>query len=136
MAVARQLPRTTKESEAFWAGGQKGQLLIHRCAQCLKYHHPPLPNCPHCLSLEVQPTPVSGRATVHSFTINHQPWLPGMEVPFAIAYVALEEQEDIWLMTNIVGCKPDEVAIGQEVEVCFERNDDVWVPLFRPRHAS
>lgn len=132
----RQLPRTTPESEAFWAGGAEGRLLIQRCGQCLKYHHPPLPICHHCLSREVRATAVSGRGTVHSFTINHQAWLPGMHVPFVIAYVAIDEQPDVWLMTNIVGCAPEQVAIGQRVEVCFEQHEDVWLPLFRPLEAK
>ena len=34
------------------------------------------------------------------------------------------------LTTNIVGCDPDDVAIGQEVAVRFERREDVWLPLF------
>ncbi|MDO9090409.1 MAG: OB-fold domain-containing protein [Burkholderiaceae bacterium] len=136
MSLARQLPRTTAESAPFWGGGAHGQLLIQQCAHCLKYHHPPLPICPVCLGREVRPTPVSGRATVHSHTVNHQPWLPGMAVPFVVAYVALDEQPDVWLMSNIIGCEPEEVFIGQPVEVCFEQQEDVWIPLFRPRSAS
>ena len=36
------------------------------------------------------------------------------------------------LTTNVVGCEPDEVHIGQEVAVRFEQHDDVWLPLFEP----
>ncbi len=36
------------------------------------------------------------------------------------------------LTTNIVGCDPDDVHIGQEVSVRFEQHDDVWLPLFEP----
>lgn len=132
MSAPRQLPRTTLESAAFWRGGAEGRLLIQRCAHCARYHHPPLPICPHCLDRDVRPTAVSGRGTVHSYTINHQAWLPGMQVPFVIAYVAIDEQPDVWLMTNIVGCASEAVAIGQRVRVVFEQQEDVWIPLFRP----
>jgi acetyl-CoA acetyltransferase len=36
------------------------------------------------------------------------------------------------LTTNIVGCEPDAVHIGQEVEVRFEAHDGVHIPLFTP----
>ncbi|MBW1885712.1 MAG: OB-fold domain-containing protein, partial [Deltaproteobacteria bacterium] len=36
------------------------------------------------------------------------------------------------LATNIVECPPQEVQIGMAVEVVFERNGEVHVPLFRP----
>ena len=40
------------------------------------------------------------------------------------------------LTTNIVGCDPDDVHIGQEVAVRFEQHDDVWLPLFEPTGAT
>lgn len=132
----RQLPDYTAESSAFWRGGEHGQLLIHRCAACAGWHHPPQPVCPRCRSWGVAPTPVSGRASVVSFTVNHQPWLPGMKVPFVVAYVEPVEAQGVWMMTNIVNCAPERVHIGQKVRVLFERNEDVWIPLFAPDEPS
>ena len=53
-----------------------------------------------------------------------------------VAIVALPEQDDFRLTTNIVGCEPDEVFIGMEVEVEFEDYDGVWLPYFHPVPAS
>ncbi len=77
---------------------------------------------------------VSGRATVVGFTVNVQPWLPGFDLdpPYVIANVAIEEDAGVRLTTNIVGCEPADVHIGQEVAVTFEQHDDVWLPLFTP----
>jgi acetyl-CoA acetyltransferase len=75
---------------------------------------------------------VSGRGTVVAFTVNHHPWLPGFEPPYVIANVALEEDPGVRLTTNVVGCEPAEVHVGQEVAVRFEQCDDVWLPLFEP----
>jgi uncharacterized OB-fold protein len=69
---------------------------------------------------------------VHTFTINHQAFMPGPELPFVIAIVELPEQAGLRLTTNVVGVPPDEVRIGMEVEVAFEHHDDVWIPLFQP----
>jgi acetyl-CoA acetyltransferase len=75
---------------------------------------------------------VSGRGTVVAFTVNHQRWLPAFEPPYVIANVALADDPTVHLTTNVVGCDPDEVRIGQEVMVRFERHEDVWLTLFEP----
>jgi uncharacterized OB-fold protein len=126
------LPVLTPETEPFWTGGKRGELMICRCQACARYIHPPSPVCPHCRALEVVPQPVSGRARIASFTINHQKWLPDMRVPFAIAVVELAEQPDIRLTTNIVNTGMDDIRIGQKVQVLFEQHGDVWLPLFEP----
>jgi acetyl-CoA acetyltransferase len=53
-----------------------------------------------------------------------------MEPPYLIAVVALEEDANVRLTTNIVGCDPSDVRIGQRVAVRFEQHGDVWLPLF------
>jgi acetyl-CoA acetyltransferase len=75
---------------------------------------------------------VSGRAVVAGCTVNHQQWLPGLAPPYVVAVVAIEEDPAVRLTTNIVGCDPDEVAIGMRVQVEFERRDEFWIPLFQP----
>lgn len=71
-----------------------------------------------------------------TFTINHQAWMPGPELPFAVAIVEIEEDPSIRLTTNIVGCSPEEVTVGMPVRVVFEHHPDddgdVWIPLFEP----
>lgn len=129
---ARSLPAIDLDSRPFWTGGAEGQLLIHRCADCEYYVHPPVPFCPRCESRSVAPQPVSGRGTVFSFTVNHKAWLPDLPVPYVLALVTLAEQDDVRLVTNIVGCAPEEVTFGMEVEAVFEPVEDLWVPLFRP----
>jgi acetyl-CoA acetyltransferase len=66
------------------------------------------------------------------FTINAHQWLPHLEPPYVIANVALDEDAEVRLTTNIVGCEASEVHIGQTVAVRFEQQADVWLPLFEP----
>lgn len=75
---------------------------------------------------------VSGRAEVATFTINRQAWQEGLEDPFVVAVVEIEEQEGLRLTTNVVNCGIDEVYIGMEVQVVFDHREDVWLPLFEP----
>jgi uncharacterized OB-fold protein len=132
----RILPRLTDLNRPFWTGGEDGELRFLRCSDCGYLNHPPTPICPRCHSKALAPHAVSGQATVHTFTVNHQPWMPGPELPYVVAVVDLPEQDGLRLTTNIVGCAPDEVHIGMPVEVTFEHHDDVWIPLFRPAGAA
>ncbi|NGY03942.1 Zn-ribbon domain-containing OB-fold protein [Solimonas terrae] len=126
----RPQPRLDADNRAFWTGGANGELLIHRCADCGGYVHPPRPVCRHCLSDKVAPSAVPGTGVVDTFTVNHQKWFPAMEVPFVIARVALDGAPGVYLTTNIVGCPVDAVDIGDKVRVTFEQHGEVWLPLF------
>lgn len=132
----RVLPRLDDSNEFFWTSGQDGQLRFLRCPHDGTFVHPPSPVCPECLRQDLRPEAVSGRATVATFTINHQPWYPGLDPPYVVAIVEITEQPSVRLMTNVVGCPPEAVRIGMPVQVRFEQYaDDVWLPFFEPVDA-
>ncbi|MHB1712387.1 MAG: Zn-ribbon domain-containing OB-fold protein [Acidimicrobiales bacterium] len=131
----RLLPRLDNDNRFFWTGGIDGILRFLRCSSCRQFVHPPVPLCPNCLCVDLTPEPVSGRGTVHSYTVNHQQWIPGSD-PYVIGLVAIDEQPEVRLMTNLVGCEPDDALIGTAVEVMFEESGDVFLPLFRPVPAG
>jgi len=132
----RILPLLDDRNRGFWTGGADGVLKILRCQQCGYYLHPPIPLCPECRSDDVQFEAVSGRATVATYSVNHQQWMPGPEVPFVAAIVELVEQPSVRLRTNIVGCAIGDVHIDMSVDVVFEHHPDpdgdVYIPLFTP----
>jgi len=131
--VTRPSPDVSWESRAFWGGGERGQLMIHRCHACGGWFHPPAPACYRCRSTDVRPEPASGRATVVAFTINEHQWLASFPPPYVIAIVELADDPSVRLTTNIVGCEPAAVHIGMSVEVEFDQAAaDVWVPIFHP----
>lgn len=131
----RVLPVLEDESAFFWLSGQDGVLRIQRCQSCDRWQHPPLPLCPACHSDTLVAQPVSGRGRVTTFTVNHQPWKPGMAVPFVFAAIELEEQPELYVLSNVIGAD-DSLCSGMAVEVCFEQQEDVWLPLFRPVSVS
>jgi len=130
-ATTRPLPALTPETGFFWTSGADGRLRILRCQSCRTYVHPPSPVCPSCGSRTLTPEPVSGHGTVLTATVNHQEWglLP---TPYVIAIVELEEQPGLRLTTNIVGIDPAEVRSGMPVQVRFEHDADVYLPVFEP----
>ena len=130
MAVPRPVPRLNEDNRAFWTGGAEGKLNIMKCQDCGHFIHPPRKICRSCLSENVEPEAVAGTGEVDTYTINHQPWMPGLEVPFVIARVALDGVPGVYLTTNIVNCPVDAVDIGDKVKVTFEQQDDIYFPLF------
>jgi uncharacterized OB-fold protein len=128
----RVLPRLTSQNEHFWTGGSRGELRFLRCRACGFYVHPPAPRCPECLGGDLDAEAVSGRATVTTYTLNCQPWVPAPDHPYVVAIVEIEEQPSLRLMTNVVNCAPEEVRIGMPVRAGFEQHGDVYVPLFEP----
>jgi uncharacterized protein len=136
MTLARPRPAMTSDSLPFWTGGERGELLIEQCDACRYFIHPPTGFCPECESRETHYQPVSGKAFVETFTINHKQWMPGMPERMVLAMVRLAEAPHVRLVTNIVDCDPDVVAFDMPVAVRFEQNDDIWVPLFAPEAAA
>ena len=133
-APFRILPRITDRNEPYWASGREGILRFQRCQSCGYWIHPHSVMCPKCLSKDIAYEAVAGTASVHTFTINHQPWMPVPELPFALAIVELPEQEGLRLTTVIVNCDVDDVHIGMPVRVTFEAHEDenIWIPMFEP----
>jgi uncharacterized OB-fold protein len=137
----RILPEVNELNRPFWTSGRSGTLHFLRCDECGYIVHPPTPICPRDLSKNLTAQPVSGRATVATYTINHQPWMPGPELPYVVAIVEIDEQPSVRLTTNIVHCAPEDVFIGMRVRVVFEHRpdpdgDDLWIPLFEPASAE
>ena len=92
--------------------------------------------CPYCRGRRLEPKVVSGKGTVAAFTINHQPFMPGFDPPYAFGFVEIDEDPTIRLGTNIVGCELDAIRVGMTVEVTFEENGDYFVPLFKPTGST
>jgi len=130
-ADSRGLPELNESNRFFWTGGADGQLRFLRCGDCRSWQHPPTTACPRCHGRNHVVETVSGQGTVLAVTVNHQQWAPGQTVPYVVAIVGLDEQ-GLQLTTNIVGCEPDKVYIGQRVSVVFEHVEDVYLPLFKP----
>ncbi len=128
----RPLPELTAENTAFWSGGEAGKLMIAFCDDCSAAIHPPQVVCPKCLSENVKARAVAGTGTVYTYTVNHQPWMPGMVVPFALAVVDVDGAPGVRVTGEVVGTSSDAVTIGQKMRVRFLALDDVWVPQWEP----
>jgi uncharacterized OB-fold protein len=130
MSPPRPRPKLDQENRAFWTGGAEGKLYITRCNDCGQYTHPPRILCRHCQSENVAPEAVAGTGVIDTFSVNHQQWVPGLEVPFVIARVRLDGVPGVYLTTNIVNCPVEDVNFEDKVRVTFEEQDGIFYPLF------
>ena len=127
------LPAIEPDTKAYWEACRDGRLAMLRCEDCRWIVHPPRPVCSRCRSRRVALRDLSGRATVVTYTVNHQRWMPGLEVPYVIAIVELAEQRGLRLTTNLVNLAPDAVTIGMPVRVLFRKmTDEISLPIFEP----
>ena len=74
--------------------------------------------------------------TLAAVTVNHQMWIPGIEPPYVVGIVEIEEQASVRLTTNIIECAEADLKIGMALEVEFEEWEDVFLPMFRPVRAA
>jgi acetyl-CoA acetyltransferase/uncharacterized OB-fold protein len=126
------LPQVTPENEFYWTAGADGALRFTECENCNALIHPPAPVCRYCRERKMGVRQVSGLATLIGFTLNERFSIPGLPAPYVVAQVALIEDPRVRLTTNIIDCDPEQLELGQQVEVAFEQHEDVWLPLFRP----
>ncbi len=119
-------PMTNPETEPFWAAAREGKFLIRRCTACGKAHWYPRAVCPHCFSDRTEWRESRGTGTIYSVSVMKR----APEV-YAIAYVTLDDGPT--MMTNIVECDFDKVAIGDKVQVTFKPAEDgTPYPQFKP----
>jgi uncharacterized OB-fold protein len=122
-------PALGVEMQAFWEHTQAGVLPIPYCEVCGKPHWYPRAVCPHCWGTTIALRPSSGRGQIYSYTVMRRE-----KQPYVLAFVQLNE--GVTLMTHIVDCDPDRLAIGQRVRVGFEPSQEgLQIPVFHTEQA-
>ena len=130
VTIAKPVPTIDPDSAPYWAALNAGRLLIKSCRGCGKAHFNPRELCPYCHCDDLSWTEASGRGVIYSFTVCRRPAGPAFsnEVPYVVALIDLAEGPR--MMSRILG-NPVGVAIGQDVEVRFERqSEEIVLPFF------
>lgn len=128
MAKERKIisPVPFPETTPYWEASAQGKLLLKKCSECSEYHFYPRVLCPFCFSDKTEWREATGMGTIYSFSVTRRG-----EVPYAIAYVTLEEGPT--MITNIVDCNLDAIRIGQAVKLVFKPSENGQpVPMFTP----
>jgi uncharacterized protein len=121
-----------EDSKEFWDGCHRHELLIQKCDNN-HYRYPPRAICPTCSSMKFTWEKVGGKGEVYSFIIVRRPMDPSWEkdVPYVVADILLEQ--GVKMISNVIGCKPEDVKIGMKVDVVFDDiTENDTLPKFKP----
>lgn len=122
----------------FWNSVARRQMELPFCLRCDRFFFYPRPFCPLCWSAAYEFRPASGKGTVWSYTVIRFPlganasWKE--RLPYVVALIDLEE--GVRIMSNVVGCPPEAVRCGINVELCYEEMDGKTLPLFKLRPSD
>lgn len=127
----RPRPKFNQDQAWFWEGLRRHELRIQRFTDDGSLVHPPA-NCnPRTQHFEYDWIVASGKATLYSHTVVHHPQVPSFDYPHIVGLVELAE--GVRIVTEIVGCRPDQLEIGMPLELDFvDTADDVTLHRFRP----
>ncbi len=133
--VTRPLPRTDEPDTAeFWRKTKDKVLGYQHCDDCGTVVFYPRRHCTGCLGANLTWQASAGEGSIYSFSIIRQSYHPFFRtrVPFAVAWIDLDEGPRI--LSNITGVEDPgtQLEIGQRVVVEWEEHEEVNVPLFRP----
>src|SRR5262249_5225926 len=125
-----------RDTAEHYRGYLRRALVMNRCADCGRWHHPMRPLCPACWSWKGVPTPVSGRGTVHLFVLLSQgPPAEGVDyaqAPHPVVTVQLEEQDGLRFTGTMVGCGLADIRVGLPVELTWIERHGSPYPAFKP----
>lgn len=132
--MSEQSPETY--ADGFWEAAERGVLAIQRCDSCGKLQLYPRRHCSKCGSATLGYVDSSGEGSVYTFsTIHRNPPSDFVDdLPYTLGIVELAEGPR--LLTQIVGCKPEEISCDMPVRVEFVRRDDRPLPFFAPAEGS
>ena len=130
---AKPIPTVDEENKPFWNAAKKHELSMQRCLRCGKFYYPISPMCPHCQNWGFEWVKLSGKGEIYSFIVVRRATNPAFakEIPYIVAIILTKEGTR--MISNVVGCKPEDMRVGMPVEVVFEDiSPEVSLPKFKP----
>lgn len=135
MAYAGFVPEIPPSHQPFWDAVKRHRAELQRCDACGRFRFVPSERCT-CGSTDATWTPIAGTGEIYTYTVVHRaptPWYQ-QRVPYAIVHVTLDEGPR--MISTLVGCPLEDVAIGLPVELTYDDvTPDLTLYRFRPREV-
>lgn len=126
-------PYPQLDAEPYWAALREQRLTYQRCGACNEAVWPAHSYCPHC---GADPDRLawheaSGRGTVYSFsTVMRGPTPTWAAIaPYTVGFIAMAEGYHLF---SQIEAPPEDIRIGQAVQVKFIRRGAQILPVFAP----
>lgn len=116
-ASGRPLPVVDALNAPHWKGAHDGELRVQRCTACGALRYPPSRWCAECRSDAAEWVALSGRGRIWSWCVFHHAYFKGIELPYAVVLVELEE--GLRLYANLADVPLNKVEIGLPVRAVF-----------------
>lgn len=114
-------------SKPFWEAANEDRLVIQICANCERLQHPPGPNCTQCGSVaNLGWKEMSGWGKIYNYAVVYDCPVVMLKnnQPFNVAVVMLDDDPGIQMYSHLPGTPIDEVPLGTNVRVIFERTSN------------
>ncbi len=136
--IKKPVPKVVDIDQGFWDGLKENKFLLQKCLDCNRVQFFPRPVCLDCFGTNLDWVESEGLGTIYSFTIVRMPLHPAYrkqieETGMPIIFARIDLDEGVRIMSQIVGCKPEEAKIGGRVKVTFAdiEGSDFKLPFFR-----
>jgi uncharacterized OB-fold protein len=106
----------------FWTAVNQDRLVFQYCRSCARWQFPPEAVCGQCGSAgSVEWREVDGRGEIYSYAVIHDTPIAVLRAsqPYHSAVVTLTGCPGINVVTQLRGCSPASVSIGDPVHVTF-----------------
>lgn len=123
--------------DQFFSFCRKKQLRVPFCNSCKIFRHPTIPICPKCHGQVTEWQEIIGHGSIFSFTNCFHPVHPSVSqsVPYNVSVILLEETKDVRIVSNVVGINLDQIKIGLEVCLSWEKIGKTnYLPRFQPKN--
>lgn len=130
------LPLAEADDEPFFEAAKRHELVAQQCVNCKQFQHPPGQTCPNCYGEIFEWVKLSGRGTIYSFVVAHQPTNPAFldKVPYNIVEVEPEDAHGIHFIGDVVNTDNANLKVGMPVQAFFDDVDpEVTLVRWEPR---
>ncbi len=118
------------DNEIFWNFCKEQKLMFQQCKKCGKIRWPYSIACPECYSFEYSYYQSSGKGKIYSYVIYNVAFDKFFKdkVPYVVAIILLEN--NVKFLSNIVKSNFNEIECEKEVEIFWEKYDNLYIPKF------
>jgi uncharacterized OB-fold protein len=116
-------PDVYVSTKPFWDGAAQGKLMLQYCRDTGQFQHYPRPVSIYTGSRNLEWREVSGKGVIYAATTVRVSG-PGVEGRIPLPVVTVELDEGVRIIGNILGSAPEDISIGQRIELAWDKLDD------------